>query len=37
MKWLFSSVFGIVGLIFVLMGCPFRRRPCSYYCGLPYQ
>ena len=31
MKWLFSSVFGIVGLIFVLIGCPFLLAGGGFY------
>lgn len=31
MKWLFSSVFGIIGVIFLLIGCPFMAVGAGMY------
>ncbi len=31
MKWLFSSVFGIIGVIFLLIGCPFMAVAAGTY------
>ena len=37
MKWLFSSVFGIVGLIFVMIGCPFLAVAVGFYYFVDYR